>query len=125
MRPDYPEVFSIINSFCTEDKKTISAEKVLYSLYTNRGSPELCREIVDFLCKCADEKRVFNDIEFFLPQLAHLIIHVEADWKQQTLERLAVVISQTSMHAALNLSFAFIAAMEDYQVCCLFVLLLL
>ena len=58
---------------------------------------------------------MFNEIEFYLPQLAHLIIHLEIDWPAQSLERLAIVLSQTSMHTALQLSFMFIAALEDYQ----------
>jgi PH domain len=50
-----------------------------------------------------------------LPQLAHLIIHLDTDWPSQSLERLAVILSQTSIHTALQLLFMFIAAMEDYQ----------
>lgn len=62
-----------------------------------------------------DEKRVFNEIEFYLPQLAHLIIHLDVDWPSNSLERLAIVLCQTSIHTALQLCFMFIAAMEDYQ----------
>ena len=62
-----------------------------------------------------EEKRVFNEIEYYLPQLAHLIIHLDVDWTAQSLERLCVVISQTSIHTALQLCFMLIAAMEDYQ----------
>lgn len=58
---------------------------------------------------------MFNEIEFYLPQLAHLIIHLDIDWPAQSLERLAIVLCQTSMHTALQLSFMFIAALEDYQ----------
>lgn len=65
--------------------------------------------------KFVDEKRVFNEIEFYLPQLAHLIIHLEVDWPSNSLERLAIVLCQTSIHTALQLCFMFIAAMEDYQ----------
>lgn len=65
--------------------------------------------------KFVEEKRVFNEIEFYLPQLAHLIIHLNVDWPSQSLERLAIVLSQTSIHTALQLCFMFIAAMEDYQ----------
>jgi phosphatidylinositol 4-kinase len=65
--------------------------------------------------KFVDEKRVFTDIEFFLPQIAHLIIHLEPNSRNETLELLAMVIAQTSVHAALQLLFAFSSAMEDYQ----------
>lgn len=65
--------------------------------------------------KFVDEKRVFKDIEFFLPQIAHIVIHLDQNSANEALEVLAMVISQTSIHAALQLSFAFSSAMEDYQ----------
>ena len=33
------------------------------------------------------EKLVFDGIEFYLPQLAHMIIHLEVDWPSTTLEQ--------------------------------------
>jgi hypothetical protein len=68
-----------------------------------------------YFSKFVGEKRVFNEIEFYLPQLAHLIIHLEVDWKEQSLERFVVVLSQSSVHTALQLCFVLIAAMEDYE----------
>ena len=62
-----------------------------------------------------EEPRVFKDIEFYLPQLAHLIIHLDVDSKTQSLERFAMVLCQNSVHTALQLSFLFSAALEDYQ----------
>jgi phosphatidylinositol 4-kinase len=63
----------------------------------------------------ADEARVFKDIEFFMPQLAHLIIHLDQNSTTQSLERLAMVLCQNSVHTALQLSFLFSASLEDYQ----------
>jgi phosphatidylinositol 4-kinase B len=58
---------------------------------------------------------VFKEIEFYIPQLAHLIVHLDQDSKTQSLERLAMVLCQNSVHAALQLTFLFSAALEDYQ----------
>jgi phosphatidylinositol 4-kinase len=58
---------------------------------------------------------VFDDIEFFLPQIAHVLIHIDSASSVHILERLAIVICQSSMHTALQLSFILFAAMEDYQ----------
>ena len=58
---------------------------------------------------------MFKDIEFYIPQLAHLIIHLDQNSKNQSLERLAMVLCQNSVHAALELTFLFSAALEDYQ----------
>eukprot|EP00981_Chlorochromonas_danica_P008320 scaffold2111_cov167-Ochromonas_danica.AAC.9 len=81
------------------DKKTVDTQKVVFRLWENRKNMEKVKEISDILCKFADEKKVFDDI----------------DPRNQALEMLAMVISQNSLHAALELSFLFNAAMEDYQ----------
>jgi hypothetical protein len=73
-----------------------------------------------FLCeklynsKFLDEKDVFVDIEFYLPQLAHLIVHFGSD-VCSGLGRFAMILSQTSLHSAFQLSFMFRAYMEDFQ----------
>jgi phosphatidylinositol 4-kinase len=61
------------------------------------------------------EKSVFADIEFYLPQIAHMIIHVSQNSEEFPMKKLAIAIAQVSIHAALQLSFMFTAAMEDYQ----------
>lgn len=57
----------------------------------------------------------FENIEFFLPQLSHMIINLHPDEYDVPLERLAVMISLVSPHTASLLTFALVAAMEDFQ----------
>ena len=49
-----------------------------------------------------------------MPQLAHMIIHLEVDWDDAVLERFALVIAQQSMHFALQLNWILQGAIEDY-----------
>jgi PH domain len=58
---------------------------------------------------------VFDGIEFYLPQLAHMIIHLEAEWDDAILERFALVIAQQSLHFALQFNWILQGALEDYQ----------
>ncbi len=58
---------------------------------------------------------MFDGIEFYLPQLAHMIIHLEANWDDAILERFALIIAQHSIHFALQLNWILQAAIEDYQ----------
>eukprot|EP01040_Poterioochromonas_malhamensis_P016323 gene16323-18507_t len=100
----------------TRDKKTIDVHKVILKLWENKKNMKLLVELVHILCKFVDEKRVFAELEFFLPQLAHLTIHsLHHETCSVASEQLLMMISQTSIHAALQLSFIFVAAMEDYQ----------
>jgi len=57
------------------------------------------------------DKTEVRDLEYYLPQLCHMVIHGEG----QTLERFVFAVSQANMHIALMLSFYLRAAMEDFQ----------
>ena len=39
-----------------------------------------------------------------MPQLAHMLVHLDVDWPAGTLERFALVVAQQSPHLALQLS---------------------
>ena len=62
-------------------------------------------------------KDVYTELEFYLPQIAHMIIHVGVGDETilLSLDRLTVILSQGSLHVALKLTFILKAAMEDYQ----------
>jgi phosphatidylinositol 4-kinase B len=42
----------------------------------------------------SDQKTVFEGIEFYLPQLAHMIIHLEVDWPTAALEQFVLIVCQ-------------------------------
>ena len=60
-------------------------------------------------------RHVLDGIEFYLPQLAHMIIHLEVEWDDAILERFALVIAQQSIHFALQLNWILQGALQDYQ----------
>ena len=64
-----------------------------------------------------DEKKVFSEIEFYLPQFAHWIVHMyeESSDALDDLSKFALILSQISTHTALQLTFMLIAYLEDYQ----------
>ena len=99
----------------TEDNKTIDTRNITFQIWKNRRDPNFVIKFVELLTKFVDEKRVFDDIEFYLPQLVHMVIHLDVDFNNKALERFAVVISECSIHTSLQLSFILYAAMEDYQ----------
>lgn len=68
------------------------------------------------LSKFADEKKVFSELEFFLPQIAHWIVHGhnEGPNAMDDLGKFALILSQISTHTALQLTFMLKAYLEDY-----------
>ncbi|KAG5183851.1 hypothetical protein JKP88DRAFT_143734, partial [Tribonema minus] len=71
--------------------------------------------IAEHLIANSNERTVFNGIEFYLPQLAHMIIHLDVDLSSTALEQFSLVVCQQSLHVALQLNWILVAALEDYQ----------
>mmetsp|Transcript_21145 Transcript_21145/g.24340 ORF Transcript_21145/g.24340 Transcript_21145/m.24340 type:complete len:896 (-) Transcript_21145:582-3269(-) len=93
----------------------VQMEKVTMLLWYFRDDPRVIQFLSQFLTKFSSSRQVFDGIEFYLPQLAHMIIHLEADWDDEVLERFALVISQHSLHFALQFNWILQGATEDYQ----------
>ncbi|KAL3939314.1 MAG: hypothetical protein SGBAC_005936 [Bacillariaceae sp.] len=97
----------------TGDKVPI--EKVVMIIWQFRDDPQVVKFMTHFVAKFAGSRHVFDGIEFYLPQLAHMIIHLEAEWDDNILERFSLVIAQQSLHFALQLNWILQGAIEDYQ----------
>lgn len=93
----------------------VPMEKVMMIIWQFRDDPQVVKFMTRFVSKMAGSRHVFDGIEFYLPQLAHMIIHLEAEWDDAVLERFALVIAQQSLHFALQLNWILQGAIEDYQ----------
>jgi len=90
-------------------------EKVAMLIWQFRDDPAVVHFMAQFVAKFSGSRQVFDGIEFYLPQIAHMIIHLEANWDEAILERFALVIAQQSQHFALQLTWILQGAIEDYQ----------
>ena len=95
--------------------KSVPMEKVMMLIWLFRDDPTVVQFMAQFVTSYASNKNVFDGIEFYLPQLAHMIIHLEANWDDAILERFALVVAQHSLHFALELNWILQGALADYQ----------
>mmetsp|Transcript_4375 Transcript_4375/g.10930 ORF Transcript_4375/g.10930 Transcript_4375/m.10930 type:complete len:935 (-) Transcript_4375:2633-5437(-) len=93
----------------------VPMEKVVLIIWQYRDDPAVVKFMTRFVAKFAGSRDVFDGIEFYLPQLAHMIIHLEAEWDDAVLERFSLVVAQQSLHFALQLNWILQGAIEDYQ----------
>lgn len=96
------------------DKSTIDTQKVVIALWRHKDSTN-CRDIADIFGMFVDEKRVLNEVEFYLPQILHLIIHIQNETASKQLEILLSTLCQVSIHVAIQIYFLLHASLEDYQ----------
>eukprot|EP00985_Skeletonema_marinoi_P033679 scaffold41886_cov372-Skeletonema_marinoi.AAC.1 len=90
-------------------------EKVTMLIWQFRDDPAVVQFMAQFVARFSGSRSTYDGIEFYLPQIAHMIIHLEADWDEAILERFALVIAQQSQHFALQLTWILEGAIEDYQ----------
>ena len=93
----------------------LDMRSVVMLMWKARKQPELVEVLSELVETHADEKEVFDGIEFYLPQLIHMILHLEVEWKSNFLEQFALMISQQSLHLALQMYWILCASMQDYQ----------
>mmetsp|Transcript_33204 Transcript_33204/g.38670 ORF Transcript_33204/g.38670 Transcript_33204/m.38670 type:complete len:959 (+) Transcript_33204:114-2990(+) len=101
--------------FGKDNKGRVPMDKVMMLIWQFRDDPSVVQFMAQFVTKYAGRRDVFDGIEFYLPQLAHMIIHLEAHWDDAILERFALIIAQHSIHFALQLNWILQGAIEDYQ----------
>lgn len=101
--------------FGKDNKGKVPMDKVMMLIWQFRDDPSVVSFMAHFVTEHAGRRDVFDGIEFYLPQLAHMIIHLEANWDDAILERFALIIAQHSLHFALQLIWILQGAIEDYQ----------
>ena len=108
-------VKELVDSAMGGETGTTDVRALTMCMWKLRDEPKVVEMLSDIIALHTDEKATFDAIEFYLPQLAHMIVHLEVDWPSSSLENFALVIAQHSLHFALQLSWFLIGCMEDYE----------
>mmetsp|Transcript_22378 Transcript_22378/g.33061 ORF Transcript_22378/g.33061 Transcript_22378/m.33061 type:complete len:902 (+) Transcript_22378:101-2806(+) len=101
--------------FGSDNQGKIPMEKVVMLIWQFRDDPNVVKFMAQFVAKFAGSRDVFAGVEFYLPQLAHMIIHLDVDWDEAILERFALVVAQQSLHFALQLNWILQGSIQDYE----------
>mmetsp|Transcript_15919 Transcript_15919/g.30023 ORF Transcript_15919/g.30023 Transcript_15919/m.30023 type:complete len:917 (+) Transcript_15919:72-2822(+) len=105
----------VADVFGNDNRGKVPMDKVMMLIWKFRDDPSVVQFMAQFVTRHAGRRDVFDGIEFYLPQLAHMIIHLEALWDDAILESFALIIAQHSIHFALQLNWILEGAIEDYQ----------
>ena len=105
---------AMVERLLAKDGGSLDAGTTALLIWKCRRDPRLVAAAAAWLEKHSDARRAFDGVEFYLPQLAHMLVHLDVDWPAGTLERFALIVAQQSPHFALQLHWILKAAMEDY-----------
>ena len=106
---------AVVERLLDRKNETLDAGTATLLLWKCRRDPRMVAAAAEWLETHSYARTTFDDVELFLPQLAHMLIHLDVDWPAGTLERFALVVAQQSPHLALQLHWILRAAMEDYS----------
>mmetsp|Transcript_14836 Transcript_14836/g.16466 ORF Transcript_14836/g.16466 Transcript_14836/m.16466 type:complete len:903 (-) Transcript_14836:95-2803(-) len=101
--------------FGKDNHGKVQMEKIVMLIWIFRDDPSVVKFMAHFVAKFAGSRDVFAGIEFYLPQVAHMLIHLDVDWDEAILEQFALVVAQQSLHFALQLNWILQGAIEDYE----------
>lgn len=99
------------------DRKTLDCQKIIFLLWEHKDDEAIVHDLLLILSSFTNEKKILLDIEFYLPQLVHSLIHFAKDLKSFRKNNLQFVKALSVKSTTLALQFNYIvkAYLEDYQ----------
>ena len=91
----------------------VDMQKVTMSLWTHRSDPEYIGLVCSELSKLIGKKPILDQVEFYLPQLAHMVLHLEHELPISAIEQFIMMVSQNSIHFALQFFWIIYAALDE------------
>lgn len=92
----------------------LNIQKICEYLWKLQEDDETVVVLSDLLTSEGSSKSVFDGIEFFLPQLTHMMMHLDPDWPHPILEQFVYMVAQQSLHFALQLHWLLLAQLQQY-----------
>lgn len=91
----------------------VDLRRVITAVWTRRADTPFTVELCSRMPLLSVTKHLLNQAEFFLPQLAHMIIHFDKELPVEPLERFMLMVSQSSVHVALQFFWTVYATLDE------------
>mmetsp|Transcript_6766 Transcript_6766/g.7772 ORF Transcript_6766/g.7772 Transcript_6766/m.7772 type:complete len:767 (-) Transcript_6766:527-2827(-) len=88
---------------------------VVQLLWSLKDDAEIVENLSDLLTSDGSSKGVFDGIEFYLPQLVHMMIHLDDSWKYPVIEQFLYMVAQQSIHLALQVHWLLAGYAREYR----------
>lgn len=86
---------------------------LMIALWKNRKNAAFTAELCARLPYLSISKATLDQVEFYLPQLAHMVVHLEKELPMEAMEQFVLLLSQTSVHFALQFFWIIFAALDE------------
>lgn len=86
---------------------------LMIALWTHRKNSTFTTELCARLPYLTINTATLDQVEFYLPQLAHMVVHLEKELPMAAMEQFVLLLSQTSVHFALQFFWIIFAALDE------------
>uniref|UniRef100_K3WPJ9 1-phosphatidylinositol 4-kinase n=1 Tax=Globisporangium ultimum (strain ATCC 200006 / CBS 805.95 / DAOM BR144) TaxID=431595 RepID=K3WPJ9_GLOUD len=86
---------------------------LMIALWKNRKNEKFTNELCARLPYLSISKATLDQVEFYLPQLAHMVVHLESELPMEAMEQFVLLLSQSSVHFALQFFWIIYAALDE------------
>ncbi|KAI9992907.1 hypothetical protein PInf_014845 [Phytophthora infestans] len=92
---------------------SVDVRLLMISLWKHRANAEFTSELCQRLCSIPITQPMLDQVEFYLPQLAHMVVHLERELPMEDMEQFVLLLSQSSVHFALQFFWMIYAALDE------------
>ncbi|TYZ59834.1 hypothetical protein PybrP1_005470, partial [[Pythium] brassicae (nom. inval.)] len=86
---------------------------LMIALWKNRKNGAFTAELCARLPYLTINTATLDQVEFYLPQLAHMVVHLEKELPMAAMEQFVLLLSQSSVHFALQFFWIIFAALDE------------
>lgn len=85
----------------------------IISIWKYRSNVPFTADLCQRLCSMPITQPMLDQVEFYLPQLAHMVVHLERELPMDNIEQFVLLLSQSSVHFALQFFWMIYAALDE------------
>ncbi|GMF35449.1 unnamed protein product [Phytophthora lilii] len=92
---------------------SVDIRLLMISMWKHRANAPFTAELCQRLCSMPITQPMLDQVEFYLPQLAHMVVHLERELPMEDMEQFVLLLSQSSVHFALQFFWMIYAALDE------------
>ncbi|KAE9032619.1 hypothetical protein PR003_g10074 [Phytophthora rubi] len=92
---------------------SVDVRLLMISMWKHRANAPFTAELCQRLCSMPVTQAMLDQVEFYLPQLAHMVVHLEQELPMEDMEQFVLLLSQSSVHFALQFFWMIYAALDE------------
>ncbi|KAJ8571468.1 hypothetical protein ON010_g5368 [Phytophthora cinnamomi] len=92
---------------------SVDVRLLMISMWKHRANAPFTAELCQRLCSMPITQAMLDQVEFYLPQLAHMVVHLEQELPMEDMEQFVLLLSQSSVHFALQFFWMIYAALDE------------